>query len=206
MNLQTENYFTIGRWTRATFRGWLLGVVFIIAFSSLLDSIGIEGAQFYLGLAGAGVGFTQWLLLKKFTTISRKWIWFSTTGMSIPFIVLDIVAPHAFTYRLPLGVVLGALLSGLLQFMILKHHSPKATVWIWGSVAGWTLAILAVVAVEYTKHLAPYVRYNLILALINLVLILSGGIILGIITGSVLKKILKGGSLYKTAEAIPESV
>lgn len=192
MDNQAGKFLTINRWTKSTFWGWLLGIVLIIGLSSLLDSMGIEDMQFYVGLGmGAGVGGTQWLLLRKLLPMSKNWIWFSAAGMGIPFIVLDMVLTKSFTYKMPIGAVLGAILVGFLQFLLLKQHSEKASLWIWSSIAGWTLAVLAVLTIDYTKHLTPYIQSNLLLALLNLLLILLGGIILGVITGFTLKKILK---------------
>jgi MFS family permease len=189
---KAEQSFTVGQWTRSTFLGWLLGIFLIISLSSLLDSMGIEGMQFYLGLGmGAGVGFLQWLHLRKFITASKRWIWFSVAGMGIPFIILDLLLPTTFVQKLPVGVALGAIVTGFLQFLILKDYSKQAHIWIWTSVIGWTVAVLAVLVVDYTKHLTPYVSSNLLLAFINLLLILSGGIILGLITGTALQSILK---------------
>lgn len=187
----TQNQFTITRWTLATFWGWLLGVIFILLLSSLLDSIGIENMQFYLGVGmGAGVGFTQWLVLKKNTAVNNKnWIWFSILGMGIPFIILDMVLTTKHGYKPVLGVSFGAIALSLLQYTILKKYSTKALLWIFGCFAGWSLAVLAVFSINYTMRLSS-VFLNLTLAFINLFLILAGGIVLGVITGMVLKKIL----------------
>lgn len=66
----TGTSFTVVRWVTFTFWGWLLGVAFILLVSSLLGAMGIEDMQFYLGVGmGAGVGFTQWFVLRKFITI-----------------------------------------------------------------------------------------------------------------------------------------
>ncbi len=181
---------TVGQWTSSVFLGWFVGIFLIISLSSLLDSMGIDDMQFYLGIGmGAGVGFTQWLRLRKSIAISNAWIWLSVAGLGIPFVVLDLVLAKGSIYKLPLGVALGGLAVGFLQFLLLKKHSKQAGMWIWGSVAGWTLAIVSVIMIDYTKYLAKYVPLW-VLALINLLLILSGGIILGVITGIALKKIL----------------
>lgn len=192
MDSQAKKNLTIVQWTTSTFWGWLLGIVLIIGLSSLLDLMGIEDMQFYVGLGmGAGVGYTQWLLLRKHIPTSKNWIWFSAAGMGIPFIILDLLLTKSFTYKMPLGVVLGAILVGFLQFRLLKYYSEKANLWIWSSIAGWILGVLAVLTIDYTKQLLPYLSSNLLLALINLLLILVGGIILGVITGIALKKIVK---------------
>jgi hypothetical protein len=76
---------TIQGWIKATFPGWLLGVVFILILSSLLDSVGIEHMQFYLGVGmGTGVGFTQWIFLKKVINMDARWMLYSIVGMGLP--------------------------------------------------------------------------------------------------------------------------
>ncbi|MBL7923649.1 MAG: hypothetical protein JNL88_05585, partial [Bacteroidia bacterium] len=46
-----------------------------------------------------------------------------------------------------------------------------------------------VFAIDYTMQLKAQIASNLLLALINLFLILAGGLVLGLITGPVMKKI-----------------
>lgn len=191
MSNLTQKQFTITRWGMSTFGGWLLGVIFILLLSSALDSIGIEHMQFYLGVGmGAGVGFTQWLYLKKNTAVKNKnWIWFSVLGMGIPFIILDLILKTNTNYKPVLGISFGAFTLGLLQYTILKKYSSKAGVWIFGCFTGWNLAVLTAFSINYTMRLSG-IFTTLALAFINLFLILAGGIVLGVITGLSMKKIL----------------
>lgn len=190
-SLDPEKRITVARWTRVTFYGWLLGVILILLLSSLLDAAGIEHVQFYLGVGmSAGVAFTQWLLLKKHQAIGTSWILYAVTGMGIPFIILDILPDDAIAYKIPLSIALGSLGVGLLQFTMLKTYSPKAHLWIPGCVIGWLLAVGTVFIVDYTKQLSPVISSNLVLALLNLFLILAGGIVLGLITGFTLRRVL----------------
>ena len=93
-------------------------------------------------------------------------------------------------YKLPLSIFFGALTVGLLQFLLLKKLSPKAYLWILSSFIGWILAVATVFTVNYTMMIKVSGYMNLVMALINLLLILAGGIVLGIITGMTLKKII----------------
>lgn len=181
----------LARWTRVTFYGWMLGLILILVLSSLLDSAGIEHIQFYLGVGmGAGVGFTQWLVFKKHITIGKNWVLYSIIGMGIPFIILDILPDDTIAYKLPLSITLGSLCVGALQFTMLKRYSPKAYLWIPGCVIGWVLAVGTVFIVDYTKQLAPIISSNLMVALLNLFLILAGGVVLGVITGLTLRRVI----------------
>ncbi len=181
-----EKQITLGRWTKATFWGWLLGVALILVLSSLLDSTGIEHLQFHLGVGmGAGVGFAQWLLLKR-AGMRKNWIWFSILGMGIPFIILDLMPAELVPHKIAAGIVSGALATGLLQYLLLKKQFRNAQLWIYGCFTGWTLAVATVFAIDYTKYLTSS---NLVLFFLNLFLMLAGGIVLGVISGFALKRI-----------------
>lgn len=189
--LPADKGFTLSGWTRATFYGWVAGVVFVLLLSSLLDGIGIEGMQFYLGTGmSLGVSFFQWRVIRKFMTITKGWIVHAVTGMSVPFLIVDVL-PHDLPYKLPMSIVLGSLAVGFLQYRLLRPHSQKAHIWIAGCLAGWTLAVGTVFLVDYTKQLTPIISSNLVLALINLFLILAGGLVLGLGTGLALKKVIR---------------
>ncbi len=191
MDTIPDKQFTVIRWTKATFWGWLLGVVFILMISSFLDSIGIEGMQFYLGVGmGAGVGFAQWLSLKKYIQLNTNWIWFSILGMGVPFIIIDFIPNETIPHKLPFSIPLGAITAGFLQYLLLKNHLQKANLWIIGSFIGWSLGVATVFIIDYTNHLKSIISLNLVIALVNLLLILAGGIILGVISGNTMKKIL----------------
>lgn len=192
MDSVTINQFSVNRWTKATFWGWVIGIALILIISSFLDSIHIEHTQFYLGVGvGVGVGFTQWRLLKKFITIPSMWFWFSTVGMGVPFVLLDLIPNEVLVHKLPFSISSGAIFSGFLQYTILKKHFEKAKLWITGSFLGWVLGVLTVFIIDYTNNLKSVISSNLVLAAINLFLMLAGGIVLGIITGKTIRKIIE---------------
>ena len=190
MDQALKHTFTIKRWLTATFLGWLLGVVFIIMLSSILDSIGIEGMQFYLGVGmGGGVGLAQWFFFRRQGFLNGHWIWTSLSGMGIPLVFFDLLAA-GMAHKLAVSIAIGALLTGILQYHLLKRSFPKAFLWMPACFLGWTLAVGTVFIIDYTNQLKPWVSNNILLALINLFLILAGGIVLGLITGKGLKRIL----------------
>lgn len=191
MNSVTNQPFTVAQWTKATFWGWLIGVALILMLSSFLDSIGIEHMQFYLGVGmGAGVGFTQWLLLRKRLAISSSWIWLTILGMGIPFIIIDLLELENTSIKLAVSIAMGSLVVGLLQYQSIKKISPKASLWIWGCFLGWMLSVVTLNIINYTMTIKVAGYMNLVMALVNLVLILGGGVMLGIVTGIAWKKIL----------------
>lgn len=190
--MKTVRPFTILRWTITCFWGWLLGVVLILLLSSVLDAVGIEHFQFYVGTGmSAGLGFAQWLLLRKYKSIGLSWILISITGMTIPFLLMDFFAAESVSNKLSFGVIFGAALTGLIQYLYLKKYAEKAKSWIWFSFLAWISALIATAAIEYTMKWRPAGVSNLFLAIINLILILSGGILYGLISGIGMKKVLR---------------
>ena len=188
MGTVSNQSFDFLRWVKNSFWGWFTGIALILFLSSFFEAVGIQDLQFYLGLGmGAGLGFFQWLFLYKHFGFSKNWIWFSIGGMTLPFLLIDLLFPNPADFKLPAAVSLGGLCLGTMQYFILKKHFKKSAWWILASTAGWTMAIATVLGVDYTKYLD---WMNLVVFAINLFLILAGGAVLGIITGLGLKKIL----------------
>lgn len=188
-----QRTFSLFQWTKATFLGWFVGIILIVALSSALDSVGVEKLQFFLGVGlGAGVGFFQWRVLKKILGMRVTWLWTSLLGVGVPFLFFDFVSLYSAqplgSYYLPLSVCTSAVFIGVLQYFILRKFLPKAHFWIIGSIAGWILAAATVLSIDYIKLI---IHHNLALFVINLTMILGGGAVLGFITGSFLEKVLK---------------
>lgn len=180
--------FNLKKWILLNFMGWFVGVFFIIALSGVLDSIGIEHMQFYVGAGmGTGIGLIQWWLMKDDLKIRFNWVLTSILVLTTPFVVFDFVIKDDATRLLP-SVIIGSLLLGGAHYYLLKSKVKSAIIWWPLSSIGWIFSVLAVASVNYTKYVSDS---NLILFFLNLFLILSGGVILGISTGIAMKNILK---------------
>ncbi|MFN4247881.1 MAG: hypothetical protein ACK4EY_09155 [Flavipsychrobacter sp.] len=184
------NTISLKKWTLSTFLGWLLSVVFILILSGIFDGLGIEGYQFYLGISvGLGVGLTQWLRLRKYSSIGIKWAWYTALGAGLPFLIFDLVKIYGhinFGERYLLySVSVAGLSVGIMQYLLLKPYSPKAINWIPLSLIGWVCAALTVIAINSSMQ---YIKQPLLGFIVNLSLILAGGIVLGLITGSFIAK------------------
>lgn len=180
--------FSILKFTVFSFLGWLFGVILIILLSSLLDALGIEDKQFFTGIGiGSGVGLLQWMYLRKQTDIGKSWLWSSAIGIGLPFLIHDLLPAGTIEYKLPLFVMAGGLCTGMLQYFILNRYSQRAAFWIAGCFAAWALSVYCINLIEFTRELSAN---NLLIALLNLILILSGGILLGLISGIFLKRVL----------------
>ncbi len=173
---QQEQRPFIIRWILASFLGWLLGLIITIVLAVSLEAISGGGAQFMVGLGiGAGVGYMQGRVLKDKLANMLAWVWASTIGMGLPFILWDIssLAGSGLPFSMPLCVAIGSLIVGILQWRLLQPLSPKAWWWIPGCFLGWTL----------TAGLTD---------LLAIIIIFFGGAVMGAISGAVLVRIVEG--------------
>lgn len=189
--MSSQSELTVKQWIIASFLGWLAGAVMVIFTSGAFDAIGLEGFQFYIGISmGAGVGFFQWRKLSR-AGIGVEWIWSTMFGMGIPFLLVDLVKRFTgFSFGdnyLPVCITIGALLTSVWQMLFLKRNYTAAHSWLWICLTGWVLASWTVISIDYVKL---FIHHNLALFFINLTLIISGGAVLGAVTGPALIKIL----------------
>jgi len=125
----------------------------------------------------------QWRFLNAHIKISKQWISYLAIGLTIPFLVLDII--KQFVYFQPdalliaLCISAGSIITGLLQIKLIKPYIKSSILWIALSFLGWTLAGLSIFSVDYTHHISDH---NLTLFFINLSALLIGGPIVGFIT------------------------
>jgi peptidoglycan biosynthesis protein MviN/MurJ (putative lipid II flippase) len=110
--------------------------------------------------------------------------------MTLPFLIVDQLSFGTYEQKLPVCIALGGLVVGLLQYLLLKPNLKGSQLWIAGSVISWILGSSMVFLVNYTKQLNHDLFNNLILALINLILILSGGVVIGLVSGAITKRLL----------------
>lgn len=180
------------KWVIANFLGWFTGVLLLLILASVFETAGRE-MQFFMGLSmGAGTGFFQWRVLKHSTGIDKRWIWNAAIGLMVPFLIFDIIKLSGYTippfYGMIISIILGSLLTGILQQQLLKKYKANSVLWIPASLLGWMLATATVFSMDYTRYLT---NNNLALFFINIILILAGGLVLGIITNIFLTRIFK---------------
>lgn len=185
---------SVKTWTLYTSAGWLTGFVLTLLIGLPLEAIGI-GNQSMIGLGmGAGVGLTQARLLNRYPVSGRRWFWSSFIGMSIPYILYDVVA-----YKikmtpeqvLPVATAIGSLLAGTFQYQFaLKPIKAKSKNWIIVTCLGWTIAHVLLIAINFNS--IKQLNLPLFIHVIFVVLcILGGGPILGLITGRSIVAALK---------------
>lgn len=176
---------------RATFFGWALGFVMILVLIGILGLAGLGDAQFPVGLGmGAGVGLLQARLIARHVG-RRRWAAASAAGMALPFIASDLAGAMAVPLRhsLPVAVVSGGFVAGVMQWRLLAKRSGAAAWWIPASVMGRALAASTV---AFNERFLPKIP-GLVGALLYVAVILAGGILLGAATGPALRRILETG-------------
>lgn len=171
-------------WTQRTFLGWCLGIVLLLALSVAFAAAGIRPVQFPAGLAMAtGVALCQMTLVKARLGVGWTWVWASALGMSVPFVALDLLTPTTGPTKLLASALLGSVGLALCQYRLLPHHIASPARWVLGTCSGWILSAALVLTTGLTMAIRPPGRLVLAVALLNLLLILVGGVVLGLVTG-----------------------
>ncbi len=182
---QAELKFFI-RWVRSTFFGYLSGFVIIILGGIVGDLIGIPGSDFIIGIGmGAGIGYAQGRQARQWLGATWPWVWATVIGLGVPFVLEDLLSATGIEFdglhSLQLDVAICGLLVGLLQLRLLRSHSDRAIWWVPVCVVGWTLA-------AWTASVNFIGEWD---AILNLGMILMGGVVLGVVTGGALVWMLR---------------
>ena len=174
-------------WTLSTIYGWLIGFVCVILLAFISEALGVGDSQFFVGTGmAAGVGFMQNRLLRSKGEWDWNWMWATIIGMTLAFVILEFgsalieIMPE---FNLQVGIAVGGLFIGILQYRILNTRSVAGSLW-WILVCfiGWTSAGLIVGLVDYLKGYIPSGPIALIINLPLMVFISS--LILGLVTGT----------------------
>lgn len=191
--------FNKRKWLIANTLGWLLGFILVLILVIALDSMGIEGIDFFVALAmSLAVGTAQYLVLSKAITLTKKWIFYTAFGLTSPFVFyeilrfLEIISLGA--WFLPICITAGSILVGIGQAKLLSEHGIDKNGWLGITILAWVLVAISVAMLDLTMH---YIPNPLIGFILNLVFLLAGGSIIGLITGNYLDKNLKDRMVEK---------
>lgn len=190
----SSNQLTMKRWVLFTSYGWFIGILLVVVLAligELLFKTGEEsGGQAAVGIGmGAGVGILQWMALRKYLATSYRFFWCTLIGFSFSFILRDIVAPQIeflinTSITIPLAVILGAFISGWLQYnFVFKKLINGAINWIFYSTIGWLIATVITIAMPMLKINFGENFPKILILVIALLFLSIGGPILGYITG-----------------------
>lgn len=186
-----QSSFNLGKWVLYTGIGWFLGFLLLLLLADILESVHLD-FQFIVGLSmGFGVGMLQWLLLRKYYTISFNWVVFLIIGMTIPFVIFDIASRYinlSIETSILFIVASGTLFSSYLQTnYLLKPINANTKSWIGFSLIGWlSVTVLCMFSYPILIH---YFTKNVV-AIINIIIFTSAGPLLGYITGKGIKLML----------------
>jgi len=143
------------------------------------------GNGVYIGVGmGWSIGFAQWRIARKWFGATSQWMWASTIGVTIPFLIADLVGAQwdrDRRYLIPALAAAAGLLAGFLQRSSLRSHSGKTNWWVVASAAAWMCPALLIQLV-----MVPYRPRTPLEAVRNTGSILLGGIVLGVVTGAAL--------------------
>jgi hypothetical protein len=185
--MMTFNTFT-KKWRLLTFIAWFLGVFLIILLSNVLEFFNLTGYQFYLGLGmGIGIGALQAILIKKLSLNPFKWFIITSFGLGLPFLFVDL-ATLFFNLNIPMevkmliAIVLSSSTTAILQSNFLGYYIHNKKRWFIKTILSWTISVVLVAATSKITVVKPVIDNVLILAFLNLLLILTGGYLLGFTT------------------------
>ncbi len=156
------------RWVIACTIGLSIGM-------TTFDLIGFWGVAAF----GASIGITQWFVLRQYVPRVGSWVWWSTIGSVIGFMVVP-----GRIGALGVGAMVGTAI-GLAQWNVIQWGVTVALVWILTSALGFALGFA--VANPVGLSTSNYVGSSLSGAIGGSV----GGIVVGIITGTALIWLLK---------------
>lgn len=195
-HIELESRFVL-RWLWATSLGWLLGFVVLVALAFAWSPFGDE-AQFMVGIGmGFGVGFVQSRVLKKHISSPWGWCIASTVGMGSLFVLYDLLSLVGVEspFPMPLYLITGALLTGLLQMRLLRPFSTRVALWVPACIVGWLIPAGLIVLGDI-KSLGGWG------VAASLTGIFLGGIPLGAVTGAALVRILSRSAAQSHLETM----
>ncbi|QQR74000.1 MAG: hypothetical protein IPJ17_21460 [Holophagales bacterium] len=177
-------------WVRSTALGWALGVPAIVLFAALAESLGCHTLHTPVGAgAGLAVGFFQARALRMWHGPVTRWFWSCFLGLTAPFGGADLanLAGLGLPYSLHPSVVIGGLVVGTWQAVLLRTSFGPAAAWVAASVLGWGFASGSVALADLLVRSCAI--GGIAGAVVYLILIASGGFALALPTGLTLARL-----------------
>jgi hypothetical protein len=173
-------------WTLATTFGMLVGYLPSFFLVNILD-LGLARLIIPI-LAGLLIGFSQWVVLRRYVSDTSDWILAGGAGWAVGY-VLGLFIINSLI-GLPLGGFLGYVLFGVIvavaQWPILSREIPNLLAWVLANVAGWTLGFYASQS-SLNLFEGPAIAPALSVTLVSTV----SGLVAGAITGLALVWIVR---------------
>lgn len=194
MNQGPQKQLTQNRWIWLTTAGWFIGILLIVGIAMLgeviLKTNDESGGQMAVGIGmGTGVGFMQWVVLRKYWGPVQNWLWFSIIGFTLSYALFDLIAANVdlgvkSEVALPLATTSGALISSWLQYkFILQKKTSKASGWIAYNTIAWLLAHVFTTSMFLINIPMQLKELKALVGIVALIFCIVGGPLLGFITG-----------------------
>jgi hypothetical protein len=179
-------------WVLATAGGMLLG---FLPAKLIADALGLGVAQVLVPLlAGALIGFLQWLALRRYLVGSVDWIFTAGAGWAIGY-ALGLLLVQQLGAQVSAGgfwlalisYLLFGLIIGLVQWPVLRREIPNLAAWIIANMIGWTVGFFLATLAEFFL----YSNFRLEPWLISMIVRTLSGLVAGGIVGVALVWIVR---------------
>lgn len=166
-------------WIGVNIASWLLSEFLYDQLGSVFFFTSIGFAPILIATLVVALG--QWLYLRRFFEKIGWWLPATVVGLSVSFFTLEIqgiAGGYGMATIILIGVLLGWLLVGTLQWLVLRTHLPRAGWWILGSTVGLFLNRVIVnlagvlgLAILFGVNRSDVVTLNSSTTVFNLILI-----------------------------------
>ena len=130
-------------WTLATAGGMLLGFLLTIPLVNLLD-LGFARILVPI-IAGALIGFSQWVVLRRYLASGTDWVLAGGTGWAAGYalgLLLVQNLPSTVFGGTAAYLLFGAVVA-MVQWQVLRREIPSALTWIVVNALGWAAGLWA---------------------------------------------------------------
>jgi hypothetical protein len=174
-------------WTLATAGGMLAGYLLALPLVNLLDLVIAQIAVPVL--AGTAIGFSQWIVLRRYLTTGSRWELGDGTSWVAGYILgllLVQTLPGSILIA-TIGYLLFGAIVALVQWPVLRREIPNAFVWILAHTVGWTVGFWTSQLVLPLFFHDPAIQP----AISTTVIAVTSGLVAGAITGLALLWIVR---------------
>lgn len=191
--------FPLGRWVKVMTAGWLLGLALLLALAMAWNVTGLESQW----MVGAGMAAGVALLQARFLggrIRKRAWVIASIVTMAIPFVLWDVsrAVQVPLIPGLPAAAAIGSILLGLVQGRMLWNGGRPIGLWTFANLLGWGIPV----GIMGLGEAAVLGGWGGILSTMTMFL---GGAVLGLCTGTALRRIPFEASLPSATDPQPEA-
>lgn len=101
---------------------------------------------------GLGMGFGQWLLLRRYVKHTAGWILATGLAMLLQGLFRWSLPPDTPTEQIgPITITSGVIILSICQWFALRGRVPRAGLWIIISIAGWVPSLVFAIVAAFTQ-------------------------------------------------------